>query len=376
MSGPVQYHEGRFPPTDIDLRRLMPLAGEANRAIAKYDGLLSILPNARVLLSPLTTNEAVLSSKIEGTVATLGEVLQYDVGETLPPADRIDDIQEVQNYRRAMLGATEALTKLPLAGRLVKEAHATLMDGVRGADKTPGAYRKIQNYIGRHGATDPSQMRFEPIAPSKLEDGMAKWEHYLHSRDVEDVLVQLAFVHAEFEALHPFLDGNGRLGRMIVPLFLVEKQVLSSPMFYISDYLEANRQEYVDRLLAVSRDDDWTGWAEFFLRAIIEQAAANERKTRAILALYDQQKRWALDYGGKAQIETLDFIFEKPIFRASDLVQVVVQASGAGKATVQRVLKQWQEADVLMTIEEAAGRRAAVYAYRGLLNIAEGREAF
>ncbi len=274
-SRPVRYHIGKFPPQKIDWSRLVPLIGPAAAALARYDGLLSAIPNANILLSPLTTQEAVLSSRIEGTYATMGEVLEYEAGkETADPA-KAEDIVEVLNYRRAIREAVQALDKLPLCGRVIKQAHATLLSGVRGHDKARGKYRTIQNYIGNPNRPI-EEARFEPIAPERLADAMSQWEKYLHSKE-PDALVQLAIVHAEFESLHPFLDGNGRMGRMLVPLFLFERGLLHTPNFYVSDYLERNRQEYFDGLLAVSRDDDWTGWCAV-LSGRLDGASREERR--------------------------------------------------------------------------------------------------
>ena len=264
MAGPVSYHLGKFPPQNLDWSRLIPLLGPASTALARYDGLLQAIPNASVLLSPLTTQEAILSSRIEGTFATMGECLNTRLrteGKLEP--EKAADIQEILNYRRALTQATDLLARLPLCNRLFKTAHETLMSGVRGQDKARGRFRTIQNYIGAPGAP-VENARFAPIPPESLEAGMAQWERYINE-PAPDKLVQLAIAHAEFESLHPFLDGNGRLGRMIIPLFLFVHRQLHAPMFYLSDYLETNRQEYCDRLLAVFRDGDWTGWCDFFL---------------------------------------------------------------------------------------------------------------
>ena len=224
---PEAYHQGQFPPQSLDWPRLLPLIGPANAAIARYEGVLHGVAHPNVLLSPLTSQEAVLSSRIEGTQATLGEVLEF-------------------------------------------EAQGNLFD-----ESTPK-------------------------------------------------LVQLAVAHAEFEAIHPFLDGNGRLGRLIVPLFLFEKGLLSSPNFYISAYLDEHRDEYYSRLLAVSRDGDWTGWCAFFLTALIEQSRANQQKALAILSLYRERKDWiATATRSQYAVKALDWIFARPIFSSADFVHNV-----------------------------------------------------
>ena len=256
----VHYHLGKFPPTtEIDWHRLIPLLGPSSAAVARYDGTLAAIPNASVLLSPLTTQEAVLSSRIEGTQATMGEVLEFEAeGDSHGLSDeRRADIHEILNYRAATRMAEKMLTEMPLSLRVIREAHKVLLSGVRGQSTAPGEYRRIPNWIGPAGCSI-EQARFVPIAADKLPDAMSIWERYAHE-DAADRLVQLALLHAEFEALHPFLDGNGRLGRMLVPLFMWQTGLIHRPMFYVSAFLEANRDEYYERLLAVSRDGDWTG---------------------------------------------------------------------------------------------------------------------
>jgi Fic family protein len=201
----VRYHEGMFPPRSINWSKLVPLIGPATAAIGRYDGLLAAIPNSSVLLSPLSTQEAVLSSRIEGTQATLGEVLQYDADEDplIDPAKK-DDINEVLNYRRALKQAEQELHELPLCNRLIKRLDATLMNGVRGHDQARGQFRTIQNYIGVYGRPI-KEAHFVPIVPDHPEEGMRRWEEYTNDK-TDDLLVRLACVHAEFESLHPFLD--------------------------------------------------------------------------------------------------------------------------------------------------------------------------
>ena len=258
-----------------------------------------------------------------------------------------------------------------MCGRVIKESHATLLSGVRGHDKARGKYRPIQNYIGNPNRPI-EEARFVPIAPERVADAMSQWEKYLHS-DQPDTLVQLAIVHAEFESLHPFLDGNGRVGRMLVPLFLFERGLLHTPNFYVSDYLERNRQEYFDGLLAVSRDDDWTGWCAFFLAALTEQAGKNEQKARQILELYSAKKEWMVDVThSQHAIAALDFLFDQPIFNSATFIK----GSKIPKATAQRIIRQLADAGMLGTLEKAKGPLPAVFAFTELLNIAEGWEVF
>ena len=315
---PVHYHLGQFPPATLDWQQIIPLIGPATVGIGRYDGLLSAIPNTHVLLSPLVTQEAVLSSKIEGTVVTMGEVLEIEAGgqsEALTQPKR-EDAEEVINYRRAMRACTEEIDRRSLSQQMLRAAHAILMQGVRGKDKTPGSYRTDQNWIGPAGSTI-EVASFIPVSPEHLQNGMDQWERYLHSATEPDALVQLAILHVEFEALHPFCDGNGRLGRMLIPLFLYQRRLLNSPDFYMSGYLEANREEYQERLRAVSRDGDWTGWCTFFLHGIIQQSAENEQKARAILALYNRILDQVVNFTHSPHsVRAVDFIFQMPIFSA------------------------------------------------------------
>jgi len=373
MTSPVHYHEGKFPPSNLDWHRLIPLLGPANAAVARYDGTLSAIPNAAVLLSPLTTQEAVLSSRIEGTQATMGEVLEYEArGDTSEHSpEREADIWEVLNYRKAMRTAVDMLNEMPLCQRLIREAHKILLNSVRGHGKSPGEYRRIPNWIGPHGCSI-EEASFVPIVAQKLPEAMSRWERYIHE-NTPDLLVQLGILHAEFEALHPFLDGNGRLGRMCVPLFMHSKKLISGPMFYISAFFESHRDEYYERLLAVSRDGDWTGWSEFFLKAVQFQAEENLLKTNAILALYIRMKpQFAELTRSQYAIHALDWIFDRPIFKSSDFVR----NAGIPDPTAKRILGVLKNESVLKTLHEGSGRRAAVLAFIKLLNIAEGHEVF
>jgi len=366
---PVHYHEGRFPPSSIEWPPLIPLLGPASAAVARYDGMLAAIPNSSVLLSPLTTQEAVLSSRIEGTQATIGEVLEFEAGKEAPSPERRDEIREILNYRIALRGAQEALKKLPLSQRVIREAHRVLLSGVRGQGRAPGEYRTVQNWIGPPGrAID--QAIFVPIAAQSLPDAMGAWEKYLHSRQ-PDTLVQLAVLHAEFESLHPFLDGNGRIGRMLVPLFLWHIGLIRRPVFYVSAYFEARRDLYYEKLLSVSRDDDWTGWCEFFLEAVRAQAEDNIVKARAIYDLYEAMKpRVAELTHSQYAIRALDWLFERPIFRTTDFFQT----SGIPRPTAKRFIAVLTREGILSTIAPRSGRRASVLGLLELLRVTNGRD--
>ena len=369
----VKYHESGFPPSELDWSRLIPLIGPANAALAKYAGVLHGIPNPNVLLSPLTAQEAVLSSRIEGTQATLGEVLEFEAegdpdDESTP---KKADIREVLNYRTALREASALLDDLPLSQRLIKRTHEVLMKGVRGRNRAPGEYRRIPNWIGPEGCPI-EQARFIPCGADRLPAAMDAWEAYIHA-DAPDLLVQLSIIHAEFEAIHPFLDGNGRLGRLMLPLFLKSKGLLSDPNFYLSEYLESHRDAYYERLLAISRDGDWIGWCEFFLTALIVQAETNQQRALQILALYNERKDWISEVTrSQYAVRALDWFFERPIFKSSDFAST----ADIPTPTANRILKVVRDEGLLAIGRPGSGRRPAILVFSELLNIAEGRVAF
>ncbi len=370
---PTHYHLGKFPPADLDWANLIPAIGQAHAALAAFVATLETVPNPQVLIAPLRGQEAVYSNRIEGTQTTLAEVLTFEAEDDSDFGhEKINDLREVIQYRRALMQATRELKDRPLSRNLIKDTHRTLMEGVRGQDKDPGEFRRIPEsvWIGPPGS-NIENARFIPCPVEHLPNALDAFERYIHSNEVPDKLVQLAIVHAEFEAIHPFLDGNGRLGRLIVPLFMVAKDLIKSPHFYISGSLNRNRDEYYDRLLAVSRDGDWDGWVEFFLNAVEEQAHSNMQIARNIFALYDVLKRRVEDethspYGTRA----LDWIFEKPIFRSTDFVN----NSDIPKPTAYRILKVLRDSEMLEVLRRSRGRRPALLGFRQLLRVAEGAE--
>jgi Fic family protein len=366
------YEPNALPLTDLDYRLLLPLVGQANAALARYDGLLQGIPNPAVMLSPLTTQEAVLSSKIEGTQATVDEVLEQEAG-MLKEGEKFQDIQEITNYRKALYSAREYLKDFPIRLSFVRELHRILMSSVRGQDKTPGEFRLDQNWIGKHGCTI-EQATFVPPNPVQLPDHLQAWERYMDGVDV-DALLQTAVVHAQFELLHPFKDGNGRIGRILIPLFLYQKRALSQPMFYLSEYLENHREDYYERLKAISVDGDWNGWIAFFLQAIVTQAGQNSARVTAIQALYEEMKL-AIQEATHSQytVHVLDAIFTKPIFRSSDLTAQLNKEFGVHEKTTPGLLRQMRDAGILRELEASSGRRPATLCFPRLVNLAEGRD--
>lgn len=359
-----------LPPQDIDLLSLMPLVGRANRAIATLDGLFYGLPNPNVLLSPITTQEAVLSSKIEGTQADFEDVLKFEAGESPEEPSRREDIHEIMNYRRALHVSETLLSEKPFCLNTLLRLHEILMDSVRGFDKARGRFRATQNWIGKAN-TPIEQAVFVPPSPLLLQEHLNKWENYWHS-DAPDILVQLAVLHAQFEFLHPFLDGNGRLGRMVIPLFLFEKKILSRPCFYLSAYFEANRDEYVARLRNLGQPGSWTCWCAFFIHGVASQANANTAKARAIQDLYERLKKQIIELThSQFAVPLLDFMFERPIFRSSDVTKLDHMPSAP---MVSTLLSSLRKSNMLYTVREGSGRRPHVLALAELINLCEGRQ--
>ncbi len=360
-----------LPLREIDWEPLIPLIVRANRSLAHYDGVLHGVPNPEVLLAPLTTEEAVLSSRIEGTQATLGEVYRFEAGEAPAMESRRQDIGEILNYRRALRVAEKELRTRPFHLNLLLRLHAILLDSVRGQNKARGIFRTEQNWIGTSG-TPLAQAAFVPPAPDALPVLLDNWEKYYHAQQ-PDALVQLAIVHAQFEILHPFLDGNGRLGRILIPLFLHEKEILHRPMFYLSAWLEARRDAYIEHLRPLGKEPGaWNRWITFFLTGLDEQARINSGKARNILDLYESMKLRTLALTrSQHAIPLLDQLFEKPVFEGSDLK---FGERPPTRAAIFNLLRALRDGGVLKVMREGGGRHATIYAFADLINLCEGKQ--
>jgi len=361
------YIPDTLPLQNLDWVRFVNLIGKANAELARYDGILQGIINPHVLLSPLTTNEAVISSRIEGTQASLVEVLEFEASPRVDiQTEKQKDIQEIINYRKAIGMAVNWLAKKPITLNMIKEVHSILLDSVRGKDKARGRFRTVQNWIGKPG-TPIEQADYVPPEPMRLMEFLSNLENYIHYEE-KDALVQLAIVHAQFEIIHPFVDGNGRLGRILIPLFLYEKKLLTTPMFYISEYLEANRDMYYDRLKAITQGKKWEDWIEFFLNAIVEQAKTNSKKAKAILALYEKKKeRIHTITHSQYVIRILDTLFARPVFSTTDFIR----SSGIPKASAIRFIKLLEKEGVISVLRKGSGRKASIYIFNKLLQIIE-----
>lgn len=340
-----------------DWLALIPAMCEANRNLAEYKGRLRRLPNSDLLLSPLRLQEAVLSSRIEGTLATMGEVLQFEAGELPERESRRQDIEEILNYRRALDTAVDELKVRPFNLNLLLKLHRVLLKSVRGHNKMPGEFRRQQNYVGsRIGGL--KKIRFTPPLWNTLPGSLSNWEKYYHGND--EPVVRLALIHAQFEFLHPFLDGNGRLGRILIPIFLFEHGLLPEPTFYLSEYIEQNRDVYIDSLNDLGRSKDaWRDWTLFFLKAISVQSQKNIEKADAIFFLYDSMKQKFQEItNSRYALPLLDSAFELQYFRAS---QLQWHGNPPSKPTLMKMLQALEKEGVVRTFRDSTGARPAIW---------------
>lgn len=363
----VPYHIGAFPPEVRDHATLLGPLEEAAASLARYDAKMSGMVNSELLLAPLHHQDAVASSRMEGTISTIEDLYRLKAEEDVGSAEpwlmvRNDDV-ETYLYSRAMQEAQRKLTDgAVLDEGLIKAAHGRLLSFGRGADKRPGHYKAGQNYIGN---PQTRKVHYLPIAPEWLEPAMAELVRFINTSGVRPLL-RTAIAHVEFEALHPFEDGNGRVGRMLITLMLWQLGVLSRPYFFMSGYFEANKDEYVARMRAVSSDGDWTGWMVFFLRAMREQALVNARTADEIFRLYgEMRERFRAVLNSRFHDRALDFVFASPVFWND----YFIKKSDIPASSARTLSRRLAEAGLLRTITPAAGRRAALYAFDPLLEL-------
>ena len=303
---------------DADLALVL---SRADAALSELSGLGRLLPNPHLLIAPYVRREAVLSSRIEGTRASLSDILLDEMEADVPHGDAAD-VREVRNYVTALEYGIKRLDKLPLSLRLVRELHARLMKGVRGDRATPGEFRRSQNWIGPSGST-PANAPYVPPPPAEMQKALSDWEGFLHERDKLPELVQCALLHEQFEAIHPFLDGNGRVGRLLITLFLMERGRLSQPLLYLSVYIEAHRQDYYDLLQRARTRCDWSAWLRFFLTGVEETARDAIRRAGDLMDLREKFRK-RLGEKPKALV-LLDELFVNPyvtVARAAEVLKV------------------------------------------------------
>ncbi len=296
---------------------------QADLALGELAGLGRALANPYLLTMPFVRREAVLSSRIEGTRATLTDLYAYEAVQlSLFGDELISDVREVYNYVQALEHGLQRLDTLPMSLRLIRELHERLMVGTRGQERTPGEFRRSQNWIGPPGSTLATAVYVPPPVPEML-DALADLERFIHEPSSLPMLIRLAIIHYQFEAIHPFLDGNGRVGRLLIALLLSAWKVLSQPLLYLSAYFEQNRQEYYRHLLNVSQQGDWHAWLEFFLNGVYEQAHDASIRIRRLQALQDQYQQHVADQKRvpASLVRLINLLFEQPIFTINQMVE-------------------------------------------------------
>jgi Fic family protein len=335
---PEDYHAfipASLPPAIPYGAELALALSRADAALSELSGLGRLLPNPHLLIAPYIRREAVLSSRIEGTRASLSDILLDEMQAEVPDGDEAD-VGEVRNYVAALEHGVKRLRKLPLSLRLVRELHARLMKGVRGDRATPGEFRRSQNWIGPRGST-PATALYVPPPPAPMQQLLSGWERFLHERGKHPDLIQCALMHEHFEAIHPFLDGNGRVGRLLITLFLIERERLSQPLLYLSAYIEANRQDYYDLLQRVRTHCDWTGWLLFFLTGVTETARDAIRRADDLMALREKF-RGRLKDKPKA-IALLDELFLNPYITVARAVKMLKVSNPTARQTVSLLVR-------------------------------------
>jgi Fic family protein len=294
---------------DLDLVRAL---SRADAALSELSGLGRVLPNPHLLIAPYLRREAVLSSRIEGTQTSLADLLAEEAGQS--PQVSQDDVREVRNYVEALEHGIARLDTLPLSLRLVRELHEHLMRGVRGNTATPGQFRRSQNWIGPSGST-PATAPYVPPPVAEMKQALGDWELFLHKRDALPDLVQCALMHEQFEAIHPFLDGNGRVGRLLITLFLIERDRLAQPLLYLSEYIERHRQAYYDHLQRVRTHGEWKAWLHYFLEGVRWSALRAARQARELMDLRETMRRKLAD--APKALALVDELFVNPHINAA-----------------------------------------------------------
>ena len=331
---------------------LVATLSEADRALGELAGLGRSLPNPHLLIRPFLRREAVLSSRIEGTQASLSDLYAYEAVQ-LALFEPSSDVREVHNYVRALEYGLERLRTLPVSLRLIREIHARLMEGVRGENQTPGEFRRSQNWIGPPGCT-LREATFVPPPPAEMRQALDAFERFLYASASLPPLVRLGLIHYQFEAIHPFLDGNGRIGRLLVTLLLCAWNLMPEPLLYVSVYFEAHRRTYYDLLLRVSREGVWEDWLIFFLRGVAAQARDGLTRSERLQELRERYRQRVQAVRAAARLlQVVDLLFTRPVLTVRD----VEAAVDVNFSTAQRYVNQLEEMDLVREITGRARNR-------------------
>jgi len=322
-----------LPPSIVYDSALVLALSKADAALSELSGLGSQLPNPHLLISPYMKREAVLSSRIEGTKASLSDLLIDELEDGTPNRTLTDDLREIRNYIHAMELGIELLPNLPLSLRLVQEIHGQLMQGVRGEKATPGEFRNTQNWIGPAGCT-PATAAFVPPPVPEMKEALYAWENFLHDRDSIPDLIQCAMMHVQFETIHPFLDGNGRVGRLLVTFFLLERKRLSQPLLYLSAYIDSHKADYYDLLQQVRTRGDWNPWLMFFLQGITNAATAAGQQAKELHRLREEYRAMPMLRNKPNALVVLDELFFNPYMTISKAGKVLAKSHPTAKAAI------------------------------------------
>lgn len=351
---PIQY--------DDELQGLLSLA---DRKLGRLDGVTQILPNPELFVAMYVKKEAVLSSQIEGTQASFVDVLSTEYNQA--DDQRHDDVKEVINYVDAMNWGLEQLSSFPLSLRLIRNIHARLIHNTRGANKNPGEFRASQNWIGPAGCTLNTATFVPPTVPD-MNVALGDLELFIHQEDFIPALVKIALIHAQFETIHPFLDGNGRMGRLLITFWLCQQNILTKPLLYLSFYFKKNRAEYYDRLMAVRKNGDWENWIKFFLRGIAEVSDEATESARAILKIKEDATNalYQKDGTNSNYQRLLNYLFEQPFIKRSDVEQYL----NVSNPTAGSILDVFCRMNILVdcTPDKARNKMYAFGKYLDILN--------
>jgi Fic family protein len=366
LENAVSYHYDKFPPQNLDYGQFIHPLIKATDAVARYDQMLKTMHNSQILLAPLRNQEAVISSRMEGTISTMDEILEYEADYDDEPENAAGvrlEVVETILYQRALKATQKAMEDgYPLSQSLIKGIHQRLLSFGRGASKSPGQFKNEQNFLADKLK---KEILFIPISPEKLQEGLDKLFQYINE-STHPSLVKVGITHIEFEALHPFKDGNGRIGRMLITLMLWASGTISAPHFYISGYLEENKDIYIDTMRRVSEYGEWDLWCSFFLKAVEQQAIRNLTVAEKIRTLYEDMKTIFSDVlSSKWSVNALDFVFTNPVFRNNKFTT----HSGIPAATAARFTRVLLEKGLLRTIKDASGRRPALYSFEPLMKL-------
>jgi Fic family protein len=333
-SGYLAFVPAKLPPEIGFDRELIRLLSDADIALGHLSGIAAVLPNPDLFVAMYVRKEAVLSSQIEGIQCTLDDVLEAEIDHA---GVRTKDVGEVVNYVDAMNYGIERLATLPLSLRLVREIHARLMNGVRGENKAPGEFRKTQNWLGPQGSTLMNATFVPPPVPDMVE-ALSDLELFLHDRHTMPLSIQCAVAHLQFETIHPFLDGNGRVGRLLIALMLHQRGALAKPLLYLSHYLKANRYEYYERLMDVRKNGNWEGWIKFFLTGVatVSHEAANTAKRVVHFRTHAQSE--ALQHG-KQEFALVNHMFRHPIIDARTAERLLGVSFASANAALGKLQK-------------------------------------